>query len=140
MGKLLVKRARSCSGYRWLTASGSKPSVLSPDLAPIHSERTSSQNETNSQRPGRHHCIKGARSDRGTMATIGRAAAVADLRGIHLSGLTAWLLWLFIHLMHRVGFRNRRLVFVQWMWNYCTFRRGVRLIVQPHPSGRQGLR
>jgi NADH dehydrogenase len=69
-------------------------------------------------------------ADRGTMATIGRAAAVADLRGIHLSGLTAWLLWLFIHLMYLVGFRNRLLVFVQWMWNYCTYRRGVRLIVR----------
>jgi NADH dehydrogenase len=68
-------------------------------------------------------------ADRGTMATIGRAAAVADLRGTHLSGLTAWLLWLFIHLMYLVGFRNRLLVFVQWMWNYCTFRQGVRLIV-----------
>ena len=63
------------------------------------------------------------------MATIGRAAAVADLGGTHLSGLTAWLLWLFIHLMNLVGFRNRLLVFVQWMWNYCTFRQGVRLIV-----------
>ena len=64
------------------------------------------------------------------MATIGRTAAVADLRGIHLTGLTAWLLWLFIHLMYLVGFRNRWLVFVQWMWNYCTYRRGVRLIVR----------
>src|SRR5262245_33198101 len=79
---------------------------------------------TNSQCPGGHCCIKGAHSDRGTMATIGRAAAVADLRGIHLSGLTAWLLWSFIHFMHRVGFRNRLLVFVQWIWNYCTFRWG----------------
>ena len=63
------------------------------------------------------------------MATIGRAAAVADLGRLHLSGVTAWLLWLFIHLMYLVGFRNRLLVFVQWMWNYCTFRWGVRLIV-----------
>jgi len=76
--------------------------------------------------------------DRGTMATIGRAAAVADLRGLHLSGFTAWLMWLFVHLMYLVGFRNRLLVFVQWMWNYFTYRRGVRLIVdhskQGHPS------
>jgi NADH dehydrogenase len=67
--------------------------------------------------------------DRGTMATIGRAAAVADLRGLHLSGFTAWLIWLFVHLMYLVSFRNRLLVFVQWMWNYVTYRRGVRLIV-----------
>ena len=46
-------------------------------------------------------------ADRGTMATIGRAAAVADLRGMHLSGFLAWLIWLFVHLMYLVGFRNR---------------------------------
>ena len=76
--------------------------------------------------------------DRGTMATIGRAAAVADLRGIHLSGFTAWLIWLFVHLMYLVGFRNRLLVFVQWMWNYFTYRRGVRLIVDHSEQGRHG--
>jgi NADH:quinone reductase (non-electrogenic) len=48
------------------------------------------------------------------------------MRDVHCQ---AWLLWLFIHLMYLVGFRNRLLVFVQWMWNYCTFRRGVRFIV-----------
>jgi len=74
--------------------------------------------------------------DRGTMATIGRAAAVADLRGLHLSGFTAWLMWLFVHLMYLVGFRNRLLVFVQWMWNYFTYRRGVRLIVDHSKQGQ----
>ena len=75
-------------------------------------------------------------TDRGTLATIGRAAAVADLRRVHLSGFTAWLIWLFIHLMYLVGFRNRLLVFVQWMWNYFTYRRGVRLIVNRGEQGR----
>ena len=75
-------------------------------------------------------------ADRGTMATIGRAAAVADLRRIHLSGFPAWLIWLFIHLMYLVGFRNRLIVFVQWTWNYFTFRRGARLIVEYGQQGR----
>ena len=74
----------------------------------------------------------------GTMATIGRAAAVADLRGIHLSGFLAWLIWLFVHLMYLVGFRNRLLVFVQWLWNYVTYRRGVRLIVDHGQQPREG--
>jgi NADH:ubiquinone reductase (H+-translocating) len=69
-------------------------------------------------------------ADRGAMATIGRASAVADLRGLHLSGFIAWIIWIFIHLMYLVGFRNRLIVFLQWMWNYLTFRRGVRLIVE----------
>jgi NADH dehydrogenase len=77
-------------------------------------------------------------TDRGTMATIGRAAAVADLRSLHLSGFTAWLMWLFVHLMYLVGFRNRLLVFVQWMWNYFTYRRGVRLIVDHSKQGQPG--
>jgi NADH dehydrogenase len=77
-------------------------------------------------------------TDRGTMATIGRAAAVADLRGIHLSGFLAWLIWLFVHLMYLVGFRNRLIVFVQWLWNYLTYRRGVRLIVDQGQQSREG--
>jgi NADH:ubiquinone reductase (H+-translocating) len=77
--------------------------------------------------------------DRGAMATIGRASAVADLRIVRLSGFIAWVIWLFIHLMYLVGFRNRLIVFLQWMWNYLTFRRGVRLIVERNVPGRQNL-
>lgn len=75
--------------------------------------------------------------DRGIMATIGRAAAVVDLRFVRLSGFLAWLIWLFIHLMYLVGFRNRLIVFLQWMWNYLTFRRGARLIVEHSEVERQ---
>jgi len=66
--------------------------------------------------------------DRGNMATIGRAAAVADLGWIHFAGLPAWLAWLFVHLMNIVGFENRVLVLVQWAWSYFTWNRGARLI------------
>jgi NADH dehydrogenase len=66
--------------------------------------------------------------DKGDMAVIGRAAAVANIFGIHLSGLLAWLVWLFIHLMYIVEFQDRVLVFVQWGFQYLTFSRGARLI------------
>jgi NADH dehydrogenase len=66
--------------------------------------------------------------DRGTMATIGRAAAVADLGWIRFAGLPAWLAWLFVHLMYIVGFENRVLVLIQWAWSYFTWNRGARLI------------
>jgi NADH dehydrogenase len=66
--------------------------------------------------------------DYGTMATIGRAAAVADLGWLRFSGYPAWLAWLFIHLMSLVGHQNRLLVFVQWAWNYFTRNRSARLI------------
>lgn len=64
----------------------------------------------------------------GNMATIGRSAAVADFGKFHFSGFIAWMMWLVVHLMNLVGFRNRLLVLVQWAWNYFTFDRSARLI------------
>jgi NADH dehydrogenase len=66
--------------------------------------------------------------DRGTLATIGRAAAVADFGRVRLSGFVAWLAWLFVHIMLLIGFRNRVLVLIQWAWTYVTYERGARLI------------
>jgi NADH dehydrogenase len=66
--------------------------------------------------------------DKGDMAVIGRAAAIADIFGLHFSGLIAWLIWLFIHLMYIVEFQSRVQVFVQWGFEYATFSRGARLI------------
>lgn len=66
--------------------------------------------------------------DKGSLATIGRAAAVAEFGKIHISGFVAWLSWLFIHILFLIGFRNRLLVFIQWAWSYVTYERGARLI------------
>jgi len=66
--------------------------------------------------------------DRGTMATIGRAAAVVDLGRFQLSGYPAWLLWCFVHILWLIGFRNRFLVMVEWAWAYLKFERSARLI------------
>jgi NADH dehydrogenase len=66
--------------------------------------------------------------DKGSLATIGRAAAVADIRGIKLSGFIAWFAWLTIHIFFLIGFRNRFLVITQWAWAYLTYQRGARLI------------
>lgn len=66
--------------------------------------------------------------DKGTMATVGRAKAVADIRGFKFSGFFAWILWCFVHILFLIGFRNRFKVFVEWIWFYFTFKRGVRLI------------
>jgi NADH dehydrogenase len=66
--------------------------------------------------------------DKGSLATIGRAAAVAQIGKIHISGYFAWLAWLFIHIMFLIGFRNRLIVMIQWAWSYLTYERGARLI------------
>jgi NADH dehydrogenase len=68
--------------------------------------------------------------DKGTMATVGRAKAVADIRGFKFSGFFAWLLWCFVHILFLIGFRNRFKVFVEWIWFYFTFKRGVRIITK----------
>jgi NADH dehydrogenase len=68
--------------------------------------------------------------DKGSMATIGRNKAVADLRLLHLSGLPAWVAWLFVHTLFLVGFRNRVVVLFQWAWAYFTFNKGARLITR----------
>ena len=64
----------------------------------------------------------------GNMATIGRNRAIADLNFLQVSGYPAWLIWLFIHLMNLVGFRNRLIVFLEWAWAYITYGKGARLI------------
>ena len=69
--------------------------------------------------------------DRGSMATIGRAAAVAVVGRFRLSGYPAWLTWLFVHIIFLIGFRNRFLVLFEWAWAYVTWRRGARLITGP---------
>ena len=67
-------------------------------------------------------------NDKGSLATIGRAAAVADLGKIRMSGFLAWIAWLAIHIFFLIGFRNRFLVITQWAWAYLTYQRGARLI------------
>ncbi|MBC8167367.1 MAG: FAD-dependent oxidoreductase, partial [Bryobacteraceae bacterium] len=66
--------------------------------------------------------------DKGTLAVIGRASAVAYFGKLHLHGLIAWLIWLFVHLMFLVSFQNRLIVFIRWGFNYVTYNRGARLI------------
>ena len=72
--------------------------------------------------------------DKGSMATIGRNKAVADLKFFHLSGFPAWLTWLFVHIIFLVGFRNRLLVLLQWAWAYLSFDKGARLITRNFQS------
>ena len=69
-------------------------------------------------------------NDKGNLATIGRGAAVADIKGIHLSGLLAWLTWLLVHLFYLVGFQNRLLVLLRWSISFATRGRGARLITR----------
>jgi len=71
-------------------------------------------------------------NDKGSMATIGRNLAVVDLPNYHFSGVFAWFVWMFVHLFSLIGFKNRAVVFLNWLYNYIRFDREGRLIVRPY--------
>ncbi|HUF32569.1 MAG TPA: NAD(P)/FAD-dependent oxidoreductase [Acidimicrobiales bacterium] len=145
-GRIVVGDDLRLPGHPEAFAVGDVAAVLGPDgrplpqLAPVAKQSgahvgpvlRAEAEGTTSPAPFRYR-------DRGTMATIGRRAAVADLPlGIRLSGTPAWLAWLGLHLLLLVGFRNRLSVFVNWAWSYLTYDRGPRLIIEasdPPPGG-----
>lgn len=101
-----------------------------PQVAPVAIQQArilakNLQNDINSKpmRPFRYF-------NKGSMATIGRNHAVVDIGKIHFSGLFAWLIWMFIHLISIVGVKNRILIFINWSWNYFTYDQSLRLIIK----------
>ena len=80
------------------------------------------------RRPFRYH-------NKGNLATIGRDRAVADIKGIHLSGFVAWVTWLLVHLFYLIGFANRLVVLIRWTLSFFAHGRGARLITgEPRPA------
>jgi NADH:quinone reductase (non-electrogenic) len=75
--------------------------------------------------------------DKGNLATIGRAAGVADIKGARLSGFLAWATWLLVHLWYLIGFQNRLLVLIRWSFSFATHGRGARLITGASTRGEQ---
>ena len=76
-------------------------------------------------------------NDRGVMATVGRNRAVVDLNNIKFQGLFAWYVWMFVHLISLVGFRNKIVTFFNWSYNYLNFDRGIRLIIRKFEKKKQ---
>src|SRR5690606_34722966 len=74
--------------------------------------------------------------DKGSLATIGRSRAVADLPYLKMQGFFAWFIWMFVHLITLVGFRNRVVVFFNWTYNFFNYNRDIRLIIRPYRSTR----
>ena len=69
--------------------------------------------------------------DKGNLATIGRSKAVADVKGVRLGGFPAWILWLVVHLFYLIGFENRVLVLLRWLFSFVTHGRSARVITKP---------
>ncbi|ANW97251.1 NADH dehydrogenase [Wenyingzhuangia fucanilytica] len=78
--------------------------------------------------------------DKGSMATIGRNKAVADIKKLKFGGFFAWFIWMFVHLMSLVGFRNRLVIFISWVYNYTNYNKGSRLIVRRYSVRKRRVR
>jgi NADH dehydrogenase len=139
-GRVVVQPDLSMPGHPNAFVAGDLAALSGPDgkqypgvaQVAMQQGRTAARNilrlvEGNPTEPFRY-------KDLGNMATIGRNRAVADIRGIKLSGLIAWAAWLFIHIINLIGFRNRFIVMWHWVWGYFTFHRRVRLITGQTPQ------
>lgn len=102
-----------------------------PMVAPVAIQQAKNLAK-NLNRKNKNEWEKFVYRNKGSMATIGRSRAVADVKFLHLKGFFAWLAWLFIHLMLLVGFRNRVIVLFNWIWNYFSYDRAIRLIIRPY--------
>jgi NADH:ubiquinone reductase (H+-translocating) len=135
-GRLTVQRDLSVSGHPEVLALGDMVSVRQPDgsalvlpgVAPVamqqgrHAARVVADRLAGRDPKPFHY------TDKGNLATIGRARAVADVKGVHLSGFLAWVTWLVVHLWYLIGFQNRLLVVIRWAVSFFTHGRGARLI------------
>ncbi|MGZ4185992.1 MAG: NAD(P)/FAD-dependent oxidoreductase [Solirubrobacteraceae bacterium] len=135
-GRVEVSEDLSLPGHSEVLAIGdmvrirqaSGPPVALPGLAPVAMQEgrhaAAVVRDRLEGRPGRQfHYL-----DKGNLATIGRSRAVADIKGIHLSGFIAWATWLTVHLFYLIGFENRLLVLIRWAFSFATHGRGARLI------------
>ena len=133
-GRVLVNPDLSVPGHSEVFVIGDLASLkdkngkLIPGVAPVAMQegRAVARNlgrELRGQPRRNFHYV-----NKGNLATIGRAAAVAEFGKVHISGFLAWLSWLFIHIFFLIGFRNRIIVMIQWAWSYFTYERGARLI------------
>ena len=133
-GRVLVNQGLSIPGHPEVFVIGDLASLtdekgkMLPGVAPVAMQegKAAAHNigrEVRGERRQNFHYF-----DKGSLATIGRAAGIAEFGKIHISGFLAWLAWLFIHIFFLIGFRNRLLVMIQWAWSYLTYERGARLI------------
>jgi NADH dehydrogenase len=136
-GRVTVQPDLSVPGYPEIFVAGDLAAVplpgggTLPGLAPVAIQAGRAAADNAWRRLRGEPTVPFHYRDRGSMATIGRAAAVAVVGRLHLSGLPAWLAWLGVHIVYLIGFRNRFLVLIQWAWAYVTWQRGARLITGP---------
>jgi NADH dehydrogenase len=140
-GRVLVEADLSIPGHPEAFVVGDLAAFLHqdggplPGIAPVAMQQGRAVAENVWRRLNRQPTVPFRYRDKGYMATIGRAAAVAVIGRLHLSGRIAWLAWVLVHIAFLIGFRNRFIVLFEWAWAYVTFQRGARLITGPWKPG-----
>jgi NADH dehydrogenase len=149
-GRVLVEPDLSVRGHPEVFVIGDLAAVINADGSPVPGVAPAAIQEGTHTAKNIARMINGQPvlpfryRDKGSLATIGRAAGVADFGRLKLSGFIAWAAWLAVHIFFLIGFRNRVLVILQWAWAYITYQRGARLItgkVEPlmkEPEPRSG--
>ena len=138
-GRVLVNSDLSLPGHPEVFVIGDLASIKDSDGHPVPGVAPAAMQQgvcaaRNIERDLSHKSRQDFRYvNKGSLATIGRAAAVAEFKKLHISGYPAWLAWLFVHIFFLIGFRNRLIVLIQWAWSYFTYERGVRLITGDSP-------
>ena len=133
-GRVFVEPDLSLPGYKNIFVIGDMAMILQengepvPGVSPAAMQmgRATAENILRDLRGEEHQNFTYV--NKGTMATIGRSKAIADIKGVQFKGFIAWLMWLFLHVMFLIGFRNRFAVMIDWFWAYLTRERSARLI------------
>ncbi len=133
-GRVLVQPDLSVAGHADIFVAGDLASIQCdgkpvPGVAPAAKQMGSHVAQTIRARLRGNTATPFRYRDYGNLATIGRSAAVVDLRGLHLSGLVAWVFWLTAHIFFLIGFRNRLAVMLDWTWSYWSYQRAARIIL-----------
>ncbi|HEY3258413.1 MAG TPA: FAD-dependent oxidoreductase, partial [Gemmatimonadaceae bacterium] len=141
VGRVMVEPDLSIPGHPEIFIAGDLALVNREDLPPVPGVAPAANQEGRSAAKNVMRLMRGQQTqafryrNKGDLAVIGRSHAIADFGKARFSGRPAWLLWLTVHIMYLVGFRNRLSVLIQWAYSYFTYQRGVRLITNPERHG-----
>ncbi len=136
-GRMATDQYNRIKGYSNIYAIGDAAATISPrypnghpQVAPVAVQQAGNLSENLICMATGHPLRPFVYKDKGSLATIGRNGAVAEISGLRLRGFIAWALWLFVHLMSIVGVKNRFVIFIDWMQNYLTYNQSLRLLIR----------
>lgn len=143
-GRVLVNEFNQVKGYDDVYALGDIAAMCTeenpkgyPMVAPVAIQQALNVAKNLKRSLKQQAPVKFKYKDKGSMATVGRNKAVVDMPRFHFGGLFAWMVWMFVHLMSIVGFRNRLVILSNWIWSYMTYDRGTRLIIRTFLRNKQ---